>query len=131
MEYRYVDIPVRLRALCDRRDTSLTGMGLDLQQPLRDRLCREKNMDIICGFGAFMSVEAASADGGPWIVTYLVFFGFCYRRGLPDCPPFFAPVAPMSKAARAIGETGTYPSGFPLVSSGWNPSDGTHHEPHA
>lgn len=67
VEYRYVDIPVRppreLRG--DRTDTSLTGMGLDLQQPRQGPFVSGENMDIICGFGALCPGKLLPADGGP------------------------------------------------------------------
>ena len=53
------------------------------------------------------------------IVTYLVFFPLflilVIVGGYRIVRRSFAPVASMSKAARAIGETGDYPSGFPLA----------------
>ena len=120
VEYRYVDIPVRppreLRG--DRTDTSLTGMGLDLQQPRQGPFVSGEKYGHHLWVRGIMSGEAASSRWRTLIVTYLVFFplfliivivgGYrIFRRS-------FAPVASMSKAARAIGETGDLSQRLPV-----------------
>lgn len=95
VEYRYVDIPVRppreLRG--DRTDTSLTGMGLDLQQPRQGPFVSGEKYGHHLWVRGIMSGEAASSRWRTLIVTYLVFFPLflilVIVGGLPDCPPFF------------------------------------------